>query len=104
MEVKRIQTLPKSIKALKTVAEKAFKKLVFPPDVIDYKIRIKIIEAADGCPHKPGELYYMNIRNTNELCPASFDALYPFLGVSDIQLIHCADHEGILYQLGRRKK
>jgi len=104
MEVARIHLLPKTVKTLKTAAEKAFKKLFYPPDVIDYKIRIKIIEAADGCPHKPGELYYMNIRDTNELCPASFDAVYPFLGVKDIQLVHCPDHEGILYELTRRQE
>lgn len=99
MRVTRIQSLPKPVKFLKTSAEKIFKKLFFPPDVPDYKIRILVEESSDECPHKSGEEYYLNIRNTSELCPASFDALYPFLDVTDMRFVHCPDHEGILYEL-----
>ena len=104
MRVTRIHSLPKPVKFLKTAAEKIFKRLLFPPDVPDYRIRIMVEESSSECPHKGGEEYYLNIRKTSELCPASFDALYPFLGVTDMRLVHCPDHEGILYEVARRQE
>lgn len=102
MNVERVQTLPKPIKVAKTLGEKVFKKLFFPPDVPDYNIRITVSDVSDKCPHEKGEEFFMNIRSQNELCPASFDAVYPFLDSKELEYIHCPDHEGILYQLEKK--
>jgi len=103
MEIRRLQSLPKSIKLIKSYVEWIFRKIDYPLAVVDYRIRLKVLEVRGECKQKTGEEYWMNIRDTNKLCPAAFDAIYPFLCVSDkdemLRHVHCPDHEGVLFKL-----
>ena len=102
MEVRRLQSLPKPLKLAKTAVEWVFENIFnYPLAVVDYKIRLRVLDVNGECSQKVGAEYWMNIRDLDKLCPASFHALYPFLRASDkdrmIEFIHCPDHEGILY-------
>jgi len=114
MEIHRYCTLPKIIKHFKTLIEKAFKK-IYPLDIVDYKIRIKIVEVKKNCPkkYKVGEEFWFNIRDPSKLCPASFDAIYPSLHLirNNIKVpwsnkksscyVHCPDRNGMVYEISK---
>lgn len=72
--------------------KKISQKLSFPLDIEDYRIIITVINQPTG------KTYEFNIRRLNELCPASFYQLYPFLasGITNTEL-HCPDHQGMSY-------
>ena len=103
LEVTRLQSLPKPIKMAKSAVEWVFRAIDHPLAVVDYKIRLRVAEAAEGCEHEAGQEYWMNIRDIRKLCPAAFHALYPFYGIKDedkaLEYVHCPDHEGILFRL-----
>jgi uncharacterized repeat protein (TIGR04076 family) len=100
----------------KRILEWLFKKIGFPLDIEDWRIKIKVTKNLGNCPkHKIGDTYMFNIRRTNELCPASFYTLYPYIlqlshghpfpwenDVSDSH-IHCPDHEGFIYDVKCQK-
>lgn len=113
------EKLPLIIKQFKHFAEKCFAYFFPPIDKVqwEYDISIEVINVCGQCPqgHKRGDTYYFNTSNPAILCPASFYTIYPFLRLfykdekipwcnnNDI-LIHCPDHEGIIYKLVKRDK
>jgi len=86
--------------------KKISQKLSFPLDIEDYRLVMKVVENNSVCSKKypVGKTYEFNIRRLDELCPASFYQLYPFLasGASNIEL-NCPDHQGMSYLIKKRK-
>jgi uncharacterized repeat protein (TIGR04076 family) len=90
-----------------------FARIVFPVDVIDMDISISVKCAEGYCPagHQAGQVYVFNICLPDELCPASFHAVFPYLcllshgkslpwGESvDGCHVHCPDHRGFGYRI-----
>ena len=121
MEIRRYYVLPKAVKSLKNLAERILEKLSFPVDVIEYRIGIMVVEVKGNCPHshKVGEKFWFNIRTRlfwlngrqEEICPASFDQLYPFIALArrgvkipwsnngSSACLNCPDDKGVVYKI-----
>jgi len=92
--------------------EKIFEFFFYPVDRIYNAISITITENKGGCPkgYHIGEKFYLNIRDTNIMCPASFNSVFPQLvkissgcSISEKNkiYIHCPDCQGAKYLLER---
>jgi len=76
-------------------------KISFPLDIEDYHIQLEIVDDKSTCPKKltRGSTYQFNINKLDELCPASFYQLFPFLFGRKKLRINCPDHEGMSYRI-----
>lgn len=84
------------LKALKYLSEKFWQ----PLDIEDGDIKIEKVSFSPNCSFVQKKPYFFNIRRLNELCPASFYQLYPFLLSNQKGWeINCPDHEGMVYRL-----
>ncbi len=117
--MERREKLPFVIKKLKHGAEAVFKKFFFPVDKVhlEHDVSIKVVSVEGSCPqgHKIGDEYFLNTQDTEVLCPASFNSIYPFIQMlyKDVQVpwakekdsafVHCPDHEGIIYKIQKYK-
>lgn len=85
--------------------KKASKQFSYPLDIEDHQVKLTVIENNGSCPkaYQPGKSYEFNIRQLDQLCPASFYQLYPFIvsGLKNIKL-HCPDHEGMVYLINHQ--
>jgi len=79
----QIEALP-----IKNLIKKIYNKIKrvinffgYPADYIDKIIMIKVIEKGKGCPYNFENLqtFEFNTENGCGICPASFDAVYPYL-------------------------
>lgn len=112
-EVKRIQAVSNGIKILKDIFAKIFGTLFYPVDMINYRVIYTVSGIRGKCPvgHKVGEEFEFNIWDREELCPASFHSVFPFLllrnqGISfqwkddgKVCEVSCPDCQGTVYQL-----
>jgi len=80
------------------------------PRFIPMKVRESLLSRIGGyqitceplqhCPfHQHGQWFDLNIRDPTILCPASLHMLYPFLLSGTTRMIHCPDHNGIIYHI-----
>jgi uncharacterized repeat protein (TIGR04076 family) len=86
------------------VLEKVFEKFFYPVDKIYNDISLTVVSTGGECPrkHQLNEKYYLNIRDKNVMCPATFSSLFPHLVLSSYggatdRLIHCPDCQGAEY-------
>lgn len=112
LEVKRVLTTSSGMRFLKSLGAKVFETFFHPVDVINYKIVYNIAAVQGTCPagYRAGERFEFNVWKRNELCPASFHSLYPYLllknqGVSfnwregeTQNEVACPDCRGAVYQ------
>ncbi|MDP2939646.1 MAG: hypothetical protein Q8O13_06200 [Candidatus Omnitrophota bacterium] len=112
-EITRIPALPLFIRIVWKLFVYLLSKMSIRLDWADlhWCIKLKVTENKGSCPagYVAGKTYWFNTRRLDELCPASFHGIYPFLlsyllGYSlpwqkqgEIVNIHCPDHEGIVY-------
>lgn len=104
------EILPTPLGKLKELVEefcKIFKKAF---DVPFRKVFLEIIEVGDECHkgYKVGDRFEFNVDKNDELCPAGFAAVYPYLrllnnsnkesGDSSI-MVHCPDYVGVTYEI-----
>jgi len=80
-KIRRQWTASGWVRGLKSVAANVFGALVHPVDIIDCKVTYTVSRVDGRCPagHKTADSYEFNMNKMNELCPASFHALYPYL-------------------------
>jgi uncharacterized repeat protein (TIGR04076 family) len=108
-EIKRMYRWPFPVRIAKRFLDWVVGKVLYPLDWEDWRIGIKVVEDKGECPAKfsIGKTYWFNIRRLEELCPASFHNIYPFLLsylVKDnltLKNIHCPDPQGIIYNVRR---
>lgn len=69
--------------------------LLIPFEVHNKNIVIEVVDEGKGCPLgiRKGDIYSFNLYNSNELCPAAFNSVYPFLdSVKADHVISCPDY------------
>ncbi|HIF03703.1 MAG TPA: hypothetical protein EYQ84_10645 [Nitrospinaceae bacterium] len=56
---------------------------IMPVEVFNKTTHIEVLSEGGGCPLniKKGDNFYFNLDHTDELCPAAFNSVYPFLDV-----------------------
>ena len=76
-----VSTIPRKFKHLYNAAEKSFRLIGKPQDIIDKNVNIKVLEVNGKCPINivKGDKFRFNIDDKQELCPASFNLLLPFI-------------------------
>lgn len=110
MEVRRVHCRPLWLRLLKRLFDWVVARVLYPVDWEDWHIRVRVLENRGACPanYVPGTTYWLNVRRTDELCPAAFHGIYPFVladhgaGAEERSIprrLHCPDHEGIIYNL-----
>lgn len=114
MELRRIPCRPRLLQVAKKAFEWVLRRNSFLLDWEDWKIGIEVVDDKGGCPchYRKGTVYWFNTRRVDELCPASFHAVYPHLmriasgkklswqgERGGPPLVHCPDHEGITYKI-----
>jgi uncharacterized repeat protein (TIGR04076 family) len=95
-----------------TLTKTVLQRLGYPKDWLDYALTITVrSNNTESCPLTVDKRYPVNIRNPQFLCPASFQALYPYLllTATDTPLpwndapnpprICCPDCAGTIYRL-----
>lgn len=99
MEVKSRNIFPRFLIRLKEIMIKFFNKIDFPMEYPHKKIIIRLAKNI-GCPagYKIGDEFEFNIRRRDELCPAGFNAIFPFLSSEEKIKIHCPDPRGVIYE------
>lgn len=99
MEIKNQRVLPKFVIALKGKLIRFLQKLNFPFEYPHQKIKIKVIEN-NNCPagYRIGEEFEFNIWKKDQLCPAGFSMLFPFIANKNKGEVHCPDPRGIVYK------
>ena len=77
----------------------ALRRIGIPIEYPHSKIIIKV-SAAANCPagYKEAREFEFNIWRTDELCPAGFHAVFPFLAADGDYPVHCPDPRGIVYE------
>lgn len=100
------------LRMLKEFIEEVCKIVLRPLDGPFRRVVIEVIEAGSDCPkgYRVGDKFYFNIDKQDELCPASFSAIYPYLrllkgknkneGLLSSKInVHCPDWVGVTYEL-----
>lgn len=94
------------------------RRIGIPCDYQSKRILIKIISSQSPCPkgHQAGDTFEFNLGNKSEICPASFESLYPVVYGTHARIIlqqhsgiekngeclYCPSHAvGIRYRLAR---
>ncbi|MEK7691551.1 MAG: TIGR04076 family protein, partial [Bdellovibrionota bacterium] len=112
--IRRTTALPRLLGALCSVAAKAFGRIFHPVDLKEYRVSYIVERVAGKCPavHAKGDRFEFNVKRRKELCPASFNALYPYIflkkrgqvfdwaGSGDVGVsVPCPDCMGAVYEL-----
>lgn len=95
-----INSYPRKFKSLFNLAEKFFRFIGMPQDILDKEVRIKILKSS--CPKgiKENDVFKFNIKSKIELCPASFNMLLPFMLNKSNSIVQCpADACRIRYKI-----
>jgi uncharacterized repeat protein (TIGR04076 family) len=90
--------------------EKIFEFFFYPVDKIYNDISLTVVLSGDRCPrnYRIGEKYFLNIRNKEVMCPASFNNIFPQLVRMSYGAeapnkaaasLHCPDCQGAEYSL-----
>lgn len=98
MEIRKKRIFPKFVIALKEKLIKFLQRLNIPCEFPHQKIKIRVMEN-NNCPagYRLGEEFEFNIWKKDELCPAGFNALFPFISNDNKGKVHCPDPRGIIY-------
>jgi uncharacterized repeat protein (TIGR04076 family) len=77
----RVSASKRPLAAVFNLAEKAFRLLGIPQDMIDNNVKIEVIGAEGECPQgiAAGQSFDFNTSDRRELCPASFYGLLAFI-------------------------
>lgn len=72
-----------NFKAYLKIAVSWLANQIMPVEVFNKTTHIEAISDGKGCPLeiKKGDTFYFNLDHTDELCPAAFNSVYPFLDV-----------------------
>lgn len=76
-----IQTKKRKFVGVYNLAEKCFRMIGMPQDIIDKEVDINVSDVKGVCPKniKKGSVFKFNIADQLELCPASFNTMLPFI-------------------------
>ncbi len=111
--IRRTATLPRLLGALRTIAAQAFGRIFHPVDLMEYRVSYIVERVVGKCPavHVEGDRFEFNVKRREELCPASFHALYPYIflkkrgqvfdwaGSGEGVGVPCPDCMGAVYEL-----
>jgi uncharacterized repeat protein (TIGR04076 family) len=107
--VQKKEILPAPVRMLKELAEEAVKIFWRPVDAHFRKVAMQVALCGAQCPrdYPVGRKFAFNTHCTNELCPAGFATIYPYVryleresvNANKTLRIHCPDHAGVLYDL-----
>jgi len=103
MEITKSPIAPTALIALKRKLLSLLANLCRPFDLPDHRITIKIVSQKGVCPknYSIGQTFKFNLYRQNEICPAGFYQLYPFL----IQVhkkpifVSCPDDNVVVYKV-----
>ncbi|MBU0477577.1 hypothetical protein KKC91_03295 [bacterium] len=99
------------IRMVKELVEELCKVIYRPLDGPFRKVAIEIIETGSDCPkgYHMGDTFYFNVDKQDELCPAGFATIYPYLrrmrntkknnGLLHSIKVHCPDCVGVTYNV-----
>lgn len=97
-------TMPKWLRILKRLLIRFLQKLGIPAEYPDKAVFYQVQEVTGQCPRglKKGNVFFFNLHNRKELCPASFHSLYPILMKNSARaeapsVLHCPDPDGVSY-------
>ncbi|MFH1379696.1 MAG: TIGR04076 family protein [bacterium] len=105
------EILPAPIRILKEICEELLKIIFRPLDGHFRRVGIEVIQGSPHCPkaYKKGDTFQFNTNKRDELCPAGFAAIYPYVRIlksakdrgssSGTMKIHCPDHVGVTYEI-----
>lgn len=96
-------SLPSVVRRLKRFSLSFLNKIGVATEFPEKKISIEVKKTNKKCPKnfKTGDTFTFNIWRKNELCPASFYAMFPFYLKGSIPSFHCPDPDGISYQTSK---
>lgn len=111
-EVKRILTGNNTTRLLKTFSANIFEMFFYPVDFFSYKIVYTVSQIKGKCPagYNIGDEFTFNISDRDELCPASFHSISPYLflknkgvffgweGTDNSSQVSCPDCQGAVYK------
>jgi uncharacterized repeat protein (TIGR04076 family) len=106
VRVKAEEILPPLLRQAKEALENVCAVLFRPFDVHLRRVSIEITACGGNCPKKYpiGKRFFFNTHRQNELCPAGFFSLYPYLQAMEsckaaAITVHCPDFQGVVYEL-----
>jgi uncharacterized repeat protein (TIGR04076 family) len=102
-------TAPRFLVMLKEVLEQIMRFLGRGVDLPLRKVDL-IITSVGLCPRhrQSGEVFEFNVDKNEELCPAAFSSIYPYIGKqsdliypsrTNVTQIHCPDYRGLEFEL-----
>jgi uncharacterized repeat protein (TIGR04076 family) len=111
LDVRVKDILPAPLRMLKELAEEACKAWFRPVDAHLRRVVMTVAATGPACPkaYRVGRRFEFNTHRSAELCPAGFEAVYPY--VRHIQnakaeddaaqpiRVHCPDHAGVIYEV-----
>ena len=111
VKIKAKEILPAPLRILKELVEELCKKFYRAYDAPFRKVVIEVINKSPVCPknYKAGNSFEFNIGKKDELCPAGFNAVYPYFrllkeerkieGSQGSLSVHCPDYVGVTYEV-----
>lgn len=110
IEVKVEEIFIPPLRAMKEFTEELCKFLFRPLDGHFRKIKIEVVETGFDCPkgYHIGDTFQFNTNKEDELCPAGFATIYPYLRFqkdinnnisSQSMKVHCPDYVGVTYEI-----
>ena len=102
----RVKIIPKHLpfSPILNFIERLSRRFWRPLSLTDKRIFIEVSSSGDGCPrnHRKGQRFEFNIGFSDDLCPASFHSIYPFVflkarnKLKDRVYIGCPDAKNII--------
>jgi len=98
---------PKISIMVKNKILKLIAKVCRPLDIPNENIYLKIVKTNTQCPkdYPLNKIFRFNIWNTNEICPAGFAQIFPYLfnlKEKEARTIPCPDDEVVTYEIKKR--
>ncbi|KKR03872.1 MAG: hypothetical protein UT30_C0017G0011 [Candidatus Uhrbacteria bacterium GW2011_GWF2_39_13] len=110
VEISVKDIFPPPVRIIKEITEEICKFIYRPLDGHFRRVFIRIIDKGNACPKNflPGSIFEFNTIKKDELCPAGFAAIYPYIktfysthkdGEMPEIKIHCPDYVGVTYEI-----
>lgn len=111
VRIRSEEIFPPAFRILKELIEELCKKFYRAFDAPFRRVFIEVIQTNFNCPknYKLGDIFMFNINKKDELCPAGFFTLYPYLrllkncnkqsGLPHSIYVHCPDYVGVTYEV-----
>ncbi|MDO8602379.1 MAG: hypothetical protein Q7O04_00825 [Candidatus Omnitrophota bacterium] len=109
VRIRSEEILPPFLRILKEFMEEVLKKVYRAFDIPLRNVIIEVMEAGPACPkgYKTGDRFKFNISRRDELCPAGFALVYPYVrslpGIKNKNqgsfCVHCPDYVGVTYEI-----